>query len=77
MIMGNHNDKYETRTEHRICSYHKKYPGRNWAGCTCSSLIETKRVELGISPDDWIIDKISEGADFIFGDVGAKKGGKK
>ena len=22
--------------EHRTCGFHKKYPGRNYPGCTCS-----------------------------------------
>lgn len=30
-------DFYKTVTKHHTCDYHRRHPGENWAGCTCSS----------------------------------------
>ena len=27
--------KYETFSEHTVCGYHKRNPGKSYAGCTC------------------------------------------
>lgn len=26
-----------TESSHTVCPFHKKYPGKHFAGCTCSS----------------------------------------
>ncbi len=51
MLIIHNPEEWETVSEHKICSYHKKYPGANWPGCTCSSSITQQRKELVDSVD--------------------------
>ncbi len=38
-----------TETSHNTCGYHKRYPGKNYAGCTCSGSFS-----LRVKPiEDW------------------------
>lgn len=39
----------ETTVESNICSYHKKNPGKAYAGCTCSGAITSTVKPL----EDW------------------------
>ena len=45
MLIGNANDKLETKITHDVCDHHKEHPSdRAWPGCTCFSSYERKRV---------------------------------
>ena len=36
MLVEYNPEDYETVLTSHTCEYHKKHPGKTWAGCTCS-----------------------------------------
>jgi len=47
MLIDDSDDKYETITTRIICMYHKQYPDRPWSQCTCRTLTERRRIDIG------------------------------
>lgn len=39
MLIIHNPEDWETIFESHTCDYHKKHPGENWAGCTCSASV--------------------------------------
>lgn len=48
MLMFHDPDEFETVSEYRICGYHAEWPGRTYAGCTCTASFSQRRR----SPED-------------------------
>ena len=43
MLLHYDPDEYESVVTHHTCRYHQMYPGRPYAGCTCSSSYSSRR----------------------------------
>lgn len=43
MIIHHDDDAYKTVVNSTTCQYHRQYPGKAYAGCTCSSSIGSVR----------------------------------
>lgn len=39
MLIVHNPEEWEYTFESSTCDYHKKHPGENWAGCTCSASV--------------------------------------
>ncbi len=35
MLIEYNSEDYEVVSKHHVCDYHKRNPGKAWAGCTC------------------------------------------
>jgi hypothetical protein len=44
MILHHDEDGYASEVNSNTCQYHRQYPGKAYAGCTCSAGITTRRL---------------------------------
>jgi hypothetical protein len=46
MLIEHNPDDYEVVSEQHTCPFHKKHPGKTYAGCTCSGSHGLRRKAL-------------------------------
>jgi hypothetical protein len=50
MIINFNPEEWETIITDSICEFHKKHPGKLYAGCTCSTSFSLRRKKDTINP---------------------------